>query len=668
MDGNCMSLDFQQTKELFRLYFKSIYDAITKATTIAQSAADNYTDLQDAFDNRTVISEEYNGRQSQNVNINTTFGDDVGGLNSKEFRFLSGSTLRYDRVLPMDHSNTLEVVNLQTLINAVSAVPVDFLKKDGDAAIGNYTFGADPLAADTTVTLNEVKLMLNAGGDTAVIGLEDNAIVNRKFVEDLIAAIPGGSGGSTIEVGPNSTPDSGYATLGPYLVIAWATGPSTYFSSTYQPTVTLYTPITFDIIYNYALSTENTENASVSSDNDSWWQMQGTPTGNTFYIFGQNPGGNFSGYQRPRLIVIGKPVITPLTVTTVDKNIMMADGQTYPALAFITLKSSGGIIPITWSFLSNDYDVRFATGYTNIAQISIPSAPGALPGTSYTIIVRATDSVGAIATKTLHIIASDYAIETLVITSNDTDVEADTYPFTALFWLTSTGGEAPITWSVTDKGTLANMPTIVDGNKLSVEFPSTGDFTVTVEATDSATSPQIVTKAITYTVTTYIPPPDPPCFESDQTYILMYEVPAKLLKDIKAGDKILTIDEVCLKAKILAVRPSIVTSVTLKPITDSRDSITCKNIKATLGHPWATINDPGGNLWVRSENILESTNLIEVTKENDKYCGIITQAGITNRTSSVRVAGNLTTLASTYCVSSTPNGLWFVVHNMPIQC
>lgn len=663
-----MSLNEIQYKESIKLYFKPIFDALTNATSIAQTAADSYASLQNDFDNRVALTEEYNGRATQNINITTSFGDDVGGLNSKEFRFLYGSTLKYDRVLPLDHFDVSEVVNLQTLINAVSTTNVTYLMKTGDVAAGFYVFDPDPSLPNTTVTFSpNVQVLLEGGATipTSQITLADTSLVNRLWVENAIAAIPTpGGGGSTVTVGAGSTADSGYALFGTDFAMAWVTGPITYFTGTTNPILTVHTPITFDIIYNYALSTLNDETGGVIYDNDNWYQMASAPSGNTFDLIAQGAGGAYAGYNRAKLIVIGKPVNTALTITTADKNVIMADGQTYPKLEYLSLTNSGGVAPITWAILSTDFGAAFASGYSNVAQISIPSAPGVSPGTTYPITVRATDALAATATKVIYITAIDYVTVALVITNTNQSRLADGYPIVYNFPLTSTGGDAPITWSITTySGTLTTAPTIVTGSTLQVTFPAVGTYSVTVQAVDSAGSPQTVTKDITYTIEDYVAPPPDPCFEADETYILMADGSGKLLKDMKASDQILTISENTLKANSLGVSTTTVTSVTLRS-NPSGNCIKCKNIKATAGHPWTAKNDPNGNLWVRSKDILPTTELIEIIKNDETYSAKTTLAELTSEIPPIRVAGNMTTLSSTYCVGATSNGPWFVVHNL----
>lgn len=194
-----MNLTSLQSKEHITFIFKSIYEVISNTTNIAQTAFNNYSDLQDAFDRRVVIAEEYNGRQTQNINISTTFGDDIGGLASKEFRFLYGSTLKYDRVLPANHRDTSEVVNLQTLLNILLGNSNDvgaldlYLRNDGGLAKGSYHFTRDPaVAGQQSITIDGIQLFLVNGASIATPnGTVDNvtsnplSLVNRQFVENL---------------------------------------------------------------------------------------------------------------------------------------------------------------------------------------------------------------------------------------------------------------------------------------------------------------------------------------------------------------------------------------------------------------------------------------------------------------------------------------------------
>lgn len=107
--------------ERYTLSFKACYDAIKYVNTVAQTTNQLYASLLDKFNRYVVISDEVDGRQSQYVSISTTFGTiDPTDTNVKEFTFNNGSVLRYNRILPFDHTDGLEVVNYQTLINMIS--------------------------------------------------------------------------------------------------------------------------------------------------------------------------------------------------------------------------------------------------------------------------------------------------------------------------------------------------------------------------------------------------------------------------------------------------------------------------------------------------------------------------------------------------------------------
>lgn len=104
------------------LQIKAIYDALGFINANAQNTNLQYAALLDKFNRYCVISDEVDGRQSQLVSISTTFGTtDPTDPNVKTFEFNSGSILLYDRILPVNYTNGLEVVNYQTLMNIIQS-------------------------------------------------------------------------------------------------------------------------------------------------------------------------------------------------------------------------------------------------------------------------------------------------------------------------------------------------------------------------------------------------------------------------------------------------------------------------------------------------------------------------------------------------------------------
>jgi hypothetical protein len=184
--------------EQYKLYFKASFDAINHATTRAEDAYQSYAALLDKFNRYVVISDEIDGRQSQLVKISTTFGtEDPLDPNIKEFTFNTGSVLRYSRVLPATHNDNLEVVNFQTLMNAlynnssnVTQLLSQYIGKYGDLAFGSYTFGIDPGGSGSqAITLDTIPLkVLNAEttletGTLKTVTSNPFSLINKQYAD-----------------------------------------------------------------------------------------------------------------------------------------------------------------------------------------------------------------------------------------------------------------------------------------------------------------------------------------------------------------------------------------------------------------------------------------------------------------------------------------------------
>lgn len=184
--------------EQYKLWFKASFDGIHHATTRAEDAYQAYAALLDKFNRYVVISDEIDGRQSQLVKISTTFGtEDPLDPNIKEFTFNGGSVLRYSRILPATHTDNLEVVNFQTLMNAlynnassVNALLTQYLGKYGDLAFGSYTFSVDPGGSGSqSITLDGIPLkVLDAEttletGTLATVISNPLSLINKQYAD-----------------------------------------------------------------------------------------------------------------------------------------------------------------------------------------------------------------------------------------------------------------------------------------------------------------------------------------------------------------------------------------------------------------------------------------------------------------------------------------------------
>lgn len=111
-----------QLFEQIKFIYKQLSSSIAHVNSRAESANQKCDKLQEYFDTNLVINQTTNSRQSQNVDISTDFGNvDAQSQNVREFRFLYGSKLFYDRILPSSHKDVKEVVNFQTLIDYVNS-------------------------------------------------------------------------------------------------------------------------------------------------------------------------------------------------------------------------------------------------------------------------------------------------------------------------------------------------------------------------------------------------------------------------------------------------------------------------------------------------------------------------------------------------------------------
>lgn len=460
-------------------------------------------------------------------------------------------------------------------------------------------------------------------------------------------------------LGPGSTWDSGYALVGP-LTFAWVRGPNTYMSGANNPINYLTLPVTFSSVLSFSCSTENTESEGNAWDNDGWYQLLSV-SGNSVHVVCQNTGGNWSGYARAHVQVWGLSAAHSVTVTNADIVAIASNGQVFPKLITIQLTSTGGLGTTTWTIEGGTATASFVNGYTDRVQVSFPAL-----GT-YTLTVKATDSTGAYAVKTINVTLNAYQQVPLVITTGDQSRVAAAYPFNVNIYPAYTGGDAPITWSVVagSNTTLPN-PTVTqtaNGPKIVGTVDDEGSWTIEIRATDSGTpTPQVVNKILNVDVTTYVEPPDPYCFEAGSTYVLMADGAGKLMKDIRAGDIVLTVSERAHQRGGRGLRPSMVMDVTLVPAVGGEpDSVIIQGIKSTEGHAWGfvPVSSVNGD-WVRAKDMAADTQLVQA---KDGHCTIV-PAGDTKRSKPVQLAGNLGTDAHTYFVGSTANGPWFLVHNI----
>lgn len=143
MDGD--SLNFKQY-ETVKIWFKSLTEQTLAIASEAQLNAFDIATLQDLYDKHIVVCDSINDRQSQNINIDTTFGNENSTtINITTYTFLAGSKLYYNRTIPIDTESSTEVVNYNTLLNFAN----QFKSNNGFYSVyGNSYYNMDIIIND----------------------------------------------------------------------------------------------------------------------------------------------------------------------------------------------------------------------------------------------------------------------------------------------------------------------------------------------------------------------------------------------------------------------------------------------------------------------------------------------------------------------------------------
>lgn len=185
------------------------------------------------------------------------------------------------------------------------------------------------------------------------------------------------------------------------------------------------------------------------------------------------------------LSIVISPTPVVITTTTLPGGTV---NSTYPGA---TLVATGGAPPIAWT----------VTAGALPAGITLNGATGAIEGTptadgTFDFTVTATDSWTTPQTKTQAL--SIVIAPALSITTISFEDAAMNTPYTAT--LTSSGGTAPITWSVTTGALPAGLTLNTSTGVISGTPTTLGKADFTVQATDHSTPPATPQKALSITV------------------------------------------------------------------------------------------------------------------------------------------------------------------------
>ena len=462
---------------------------------------------------------------------------------------------------------------------------------------------------------------------------------------------------SQINLGPGSTRESGYAFFGS-MVLAWVRGPNTWCTGDMNTRVLLKTPITFDSVFTYALSTEDED--SYIEDNDFWFQMaQPVASGNTFPTVLQFTGGAGGGWAHPILMVWGTSTAAAIAITSTAWNGMAGPGQTYPKIANLRLASTGCLGAATWSVVSTTATAAIiAAGTTDVLQVTLPAVG------SYQVVVKVTDGTGRDKTETVTFTLAEYTSVPLVINdpASQKTQYAPVYPYTYSRVLTTSGGYGTVVLSVV-AGSDTTLPSAaISGATLTGIADEAGTWTVRVRAVDESSPVQTVERVINVGVETYVEPPI--CFEQD-TWILMGDRTARQFKDVRGGDYVMAVSEAAFLRGSGVPVPELATDVTRREQPEFDTSVVVNGVKSTPGHLYGVRAEKAGT-FQRADAITAETPLVVLQ-------GSVLQptpGGKVELGEPVRVAMNLSNRHKTYFVAASPDGPWMLVHNLitPKDC
>src|SRR5713101_6750442 len=176
-------------------------------------------------------------------------------------------------------------------------------------------------------------------------------------------------------------------------------------------------------------------------------------------------------------------VSPPLVTTTV-----LPSGTVGTAYTTTTLAATGGVSPYAWSVTVG----TLPAGLTLSSAGAISGTPTAYGTSSFTVQAKDSQNFAATANLSIKINPAPVSVTT---TSLPNGIVNSSYSAT----LQSTGGATPITWSVT----AGSLPTglVLAANGAITGTPTTaGTANFTVQAADSGTPQQKVTKALSITV------------------------------------------------------------------------------------------------------------------------------------------------------------------------
>lgn len=213
--------------------------------------------------------------------------------------------------------------------------------------------------------------------------------------------------------------------------------------------------------------------------------ISGTPTayGTFNFTVQAKDASNFTATANLSIKVNPAPVV--ITTTSLPNGVVNTPG--YSA----TLTATGGATPITWSITAGS----LPTG------LVLNAATGAITGTPTTagtsnFTVQAADSSTPALTATKALSITIIPALTITTTSLPNGITSTAYSAT----LTSTGGSGAVAWSVTVGSLPAGLTLNANTGAITGTPTTAGTSNFTVQAADSGTPQQKVTKALSITI------------------------------------------------------------------------------------------------------------------------------------------------------------------------
>lgn len=231
--------------------------------------------------------------------------------------------------------------------------------------------------------------------------------------------------------------------------------------------------------------------------------LNGTPVTDGTYSFQVRvtDGAGTIATRTYSIEVVSTPTPSPSPVTI--NTSALVDGTVGTAYTSTFLSASGGTSPYTWSVISGAVPAGLTVSSGGVVS-GTPTVVG-----SFSFTVKASDSVGATATRVLSVtIASASSPPPAGVSITTTTLPDGTAGSSYASTLSASGGTAPYSWSIVS-GALPPGLTLSSGGSLGGTPTTAGTYTVSIKVTDGSGAPATRSYTVTVHAATTAPPPPP---------------------------------------------------------------------------------------------------------------------------------------------------------------